>query len=113
MRPRRRTTEARAAKDALARLADPSPVVAAERALRDVERAASFHESGGLARLRRVADRPAEPRADRARGLLAAFEGFRRAARGHDPVDDGGTSTDQFRPGRDTPMGNARQPRDR
>jgi hypothetical protein len=89
-------TDVRAAKRALARLADPAPVTAADRALHDLDRAAAFRESGGLDRLRHLVDRGDGPRARRARAALAAFERFERAAAG-DPVDG-----DHFRRGRDS-----------
>lgn len=88
-----------AAKRALARLADPSPVVEAERALRDVDRAAAFREAGGLERLRRVVDRSDDQRAARARTALAAFDRFQRAAAG------AALEEDHFRGGRDTHLG--------
>ena len=91
-------SDVRAAKRALARLADPSPVADAERALRDLDRAADFADAGGLTHLRRVVDRGDGDRARRARRALAAFERFERAAAG-DLLD-----TDHFHRGRDTPL---------
>ena len=89
-------SDVRAAKRALARLADPTPVVDAERALRDLDRAAAFRDRGGLDHLRRTLDRADGDRARRARAALAAFERFERAAAG-DPLDG-----DHFRRGRDS-----------
>lgn len=85
-----------AAKRVLARLADPSPVVEAERALRDVDRAAAFREAGGLERLRRVAACGEDHRVRRARAALAEFDRFQRAAAG------AALEGDHFRGGRDT-----------
>ncbi|WP_255150562.1 hypothetical protein [Halorarius halobius] len=100
-------TDVRAAKDALARLVDSSPVATAERAIEDVDRAAEFVDRGGLARLRRAVARADGARARRGRAALSAFERYQRAAAG-EPID----ATDQFRRGRGTPIGAGGQPRD-
>ncbi|WP_255196840.1 hypothetical protein [Halorarius litoreus] len=113
-------TDVLAAKRALARLADPSPVVEAEYALRDLDHAAAFRAAGGVARLRRVAARDDHAtrgdghRAQRARAAIAAFERFEAAAAGQSLEATTETHrssartapprTDHFRRGRDTPL---------
>lgn len=99
-RPPHDVTDVLAAKRALARLVDPAPVADAERALRDLDRAAAFREAGGLDRLRRVVERSDGRRARRARAALATFERFERAATGEQlaaprrsHLSDSGTSS--------------------
>ncbi|MWG36444.1 hypothetical protein [Halomarina oriensis] len=84
-----------AVKHALAGLADGPPsdeaiLTTADHARSDLDAAASFVESGGLARLRRVVDRTGE-----GRGLLLAFDRYREACRG---------AGHQFRPGHVTDL---------
>lgn len=70
------------AKRVLARLVADDPVADAETALRDLDRAAAFRESGGLDRLRTALATAEGERAARGREALAAFERFRRVAAG-------------------------------
>ncbi|MFC7235862.1 hypothetical protein [Halosegnis marinus] len=81
------------AKRALSRLVRDDPLDRGQRALADLDRAATFRESGGLRRLRALAATDDE-RADRAARVLDAFDRLAAAARGRD----------QFRRGRDTPI---------
>jgi len=70
------------AKRALSRLLDDDPVARGEQAIRSLDDALRFRESGGLARLRRVADRRDDARGARATRVVDAFDRLRAAIRG-------------------------------
>jgi hypothetical protein len=69
------------AKRSLSRLLDDAPVVRGERALRSLDAAVRFRESGGIDRLRRVADRHDGAHGARASRVVASFDRLRTAAR--------------------------------